>query len=135
VAYGDERLLARLFDNVVSNAARHCREGGRITVAGAAEADGPGWSAGRVTILVSDEGPGIPLGEWSRVLEPFERVEVATDSVVPAGQGLGLAIAREVARLHGGDIRVLSSSPEGTTFEIALRGGSLRPLSEAPLSA
>lgn len=132
VAYGDERLLARLFDNVVANAARHCREGGRITVMGAAEADAPGWSTGRVTILVSDEGPGIPPGEWSRVLEPFERGQGATDSVVPAGQGLGLAIAREVARLHGGDIRVLRSSPQGTTFEIALRGGTLRPLSLPP---
>jgi signal transduction histidine kinase len=67
-------------------------------------------------------------------LAPFERVE-ATGSVVPAGQGLGLAIAREVARLHGRDIRVLASSHRGTTFEIALRGGALPPLPEALPSA
>ena len=134
VAYGDVRLLGRLVDNVLANAAQHCRQGGRITVTGRAEADAPGWSTGRVAVQVCDEGTGIPAGEWTRILEPFERVE-ATGSVVPAGQGLGLAIAREVARLHGGDIRVLASSHRGTTFEIALRGGALPPLPEALPSA
>ncbi|HEY6546448.1 MAG TPA: ATP-binding protein [Vicinamibacteria bacterium] len=120
LAYGDGRLLARLLDNVLTNGARHCREGGCLTVDGVAEPGPPGWHAGRVRLRISNDGPEIPARDWERIFEPFE--QLAPDSSGRPGYGLGLAIAREVARLHGGDVEVLESSPLRTTFVITLRG-------------
>ncbi len=121
VAYGDARLLARLFDNVLANGARHGREGGRLIVEGAAEPGPPGWHSGRVRLRLRNEGTPIPAEEWERIFEPFARGGAESDR--SAGFGLGLAISREVARLHGGDICVLESAPHCTTFEVVLPGG------------
>ena len=65
-------------------------------------------------------GPEIPAGDWERIFEPFEQSPPIRTG--RPGYGLGLAISREVARLHGGDISVLESSPLRTTFVITLRG-------------
>jgi signal transduction histidine kinase len=75
-------------------------------------------------ILIADEGAGIPEAEWGRIFEPFERLAGEASSG-GEGQGLGLAIAREVARVHGGNVRVLASSSRGTIIEIVLPGGQL----------
>jgi signal transduction histidine kinase len=128
VAYGDARLLARLFDNLLANGARHCRLGGKLGVRGEAEAGGPGWNSGRVRLWFSNQGPAIPAEEWERIFAPFTRGTLAEDAPPEAGLGLGLAIAREVARLHHGQVRVLDSGDEGTTFEVVLRGDRLTPL-------
>lgn len=129
VAYGDARLLARLFDNVLANGARYCHEGGRLAVAGMAEPGAPGWHSGRVRLRLSNQGSPIPAPEWERIFEPFARG--GADSNASAGLGLGLAISREVARLHGGDIRVRESTPLCTSFEVVLPGGSV-PVVERP---
>jgi signal transduction histidine kinase len=123
VAYGDARLLARLFDNVLANGARHCHEGAALTVTGVAEPGPPGWHSGRVRLRLCNEGAPIPAEEWERIFEPFARS--GPDSSTSVGFGLGLAISREVARLHGGDIRVSESTPLFTTFEVVLPGGSV----------
>jgi two-component system osmolarity sensor histidine kinase EnvZ len=64
-----------------------------------------------VDILVDDDGPGIPPGERERVFQPFVRLD-ASRNPSTGGVGLGLTIARDVARSHGGDVR-LEASPYG----------------------
>jgi two-component system OmpR family sensor kinase len=71
-----------------------------------------------VTVRVTDNGPGIPAREQERVFEPFHRLNHTHDEGV-SGTGIGLSIARTLARLHGGDIRV-SSAASGATFTVTL---------------
>jgi two-component system OmpR family sensor kinase len=112
---GDEELIRRMLVNLLDNSIRHTTEGGRVSVqllqAGA-----------RYDVVVSDNGPGIPIDAQSHIFERFYRSEPArarapTDS---GGAGLGLAIAQWVARLHGGDVTLISSSSKGTIFRISL---------------
>jgi len=91
----------RCLANLVANAARH---GARITVAGS-HADG------HLTITVDDDGPGVPAEEREAVFKPFYRLDNARN-LDESGTGLGLTIARDIARHHGGDIG-LSASPLG----------------------
>jgi signal transduction histidine kinase len=71
-----------------------------------------------VEITVSDEGPGIPPREREAIFQPFVRLSgKVTDGV--AGTGIGLSIARELARLHGGDL-VLRPSEVGACFEVTI---------------
>ena len=73
---------------------------------------------GRVRIAVDDGGPGIPDQARDRVFEPFVRLGNAAHEAVP-GTGIGLGIARDLARLHGGDLRCLPGS-RGARFELTL---------------
>ncbi len=66
---------------------------------------------GVVTVLVEDDGPGIPVSELDRVFEPFHRLEPSRNRET-GGSGLGLPIARNILRGHGGDV-VLSNRPSG----------------------
>lgn len=93
--------LRRCLNNLIANARRH---GSHIWLTGEPTADG-------IDILVDDDGPGIPLDERDRVFRPFVRLE-ASRNPSTGGVGLGLTIARDVARSHGGDIR-LETSPHG----------------------
>jgi signal transduction histidine kinase len=69
-------------------------------------------------ITVEDEGPGIPLAEHERVFQPFVRLGAPSHEGVP-GTGIGLGIARDLARRHGGELRVLPSE-RGARFEVIL---------------
>jgi two-component system sensor histidine kinase PrrB len=89
---GGLRLLA---DNLLDNAALHGRPDGRVHASLARE-------AGAVVLRVEDDGPGVPAGERSRLLEPFARGRDAA----PGGTGLGLAIVAQQAALHGGELRL-----------------------------
>jgi signal transduction histidine kinase len=89
---GDPRLLLRLLRNLLDNASRHGLPPIQVRLR---EAEG------RVALIVSDHGPGLPEDEFSRVFEPFYRHSAARDR---AGTGLGLALARQIARHHGGEL-------------------------------
>lgn len=93
--------LRRCLTNLVDNAIRY---GVRATIDVAEE-------AGRVVVRVLDEGPGIPEAELERAFEPFFRGD-ASRSRETGGFGLGLGIARNIARAHGGDV-ILKNRPEG----------------------
>lgn len=73
---------------------------------------------GKIVIRVHDEGAGIPKAEQARIFEKFYRGP-ASENQVP-GAGMGLAIAREIARAHGGEIWVESESGEGATFVLTI---------------
>jgi signal transduction histidine kinase len=123
VAYGDERLLARVVDNVLANAVQHNRDGGLVRISGAAE-EGNGtedWVPSHVVLRIGDTGPGIPREEWERVFDRFHRLE-SSRSRRTGGSGLGLAICRAVVTVFGGTIVIAESSDRGTTVEIRLPG-------------
>jgi len=93
--------LRRCVGNLIANAGRY---GDHVWLATQAAPDG-------VDILVDDDGPGIPVAERDRVFRPFVRLD-ASRNPATGGIGLGLTIARDVARSHGGDVR-LETSPHG----------------------
>ena len=98
---GRPLALRRCLTNLVDNAIRY---GGRATIKVEDAAD-------RLTIRILDDGPGIPERELEQAFEPFFRAE-ASRSRETGGTGLGLGIARNIARAHGGDL-VLRNRPEG----------------------
>jgi signal transduction histidine kinase len=106
---GDPNALRQVLDNLVTNAVRHAA--GRVTLAAARSAD-------RVVVTVTDDGPGIPAADRDRVFDRFTRLDDARarDS---GGAGLGLAIVRELVRLHGGSITLSDASP-GLRVAVAL---------------
>ena len=95
------RSFKRCIANLVGNA---CRHGENVAVTGS-HADG------FLTITVDDDGPGIPIEERDAVFRPFYRLDDARN-IDQSGTGLGLPIARDIARSHGGDI-ALDTSPHG----------------------
>ena len=108
----DTALLARAITNLLDNAVRHSPSGDAVRVA-------VRQAEGEVGIAVSDHGTGIPP---ERAGDVFER-SWRGDPDAPGRRGLGLAIARQVARAHGGDVTVCSPDPAGyaTTFVLTLR--------------
>ncbi len=121
VAYADEHLLARVFDNLLRNAVQYNRDGGSVHVTGRLDAGGDGWSTAFAVIEVHDTGAGVADEERERVFERFYRTD-RSRSRRTGGTGLGLSICREVMTLFGGTVRVRDSSPAGTTFEMRLPG-------------
>lgn len=74
---------------------------------------------GMVTLLVEDEGPGIPAGELDRVFQPFHRVEPSRNNET-GGMGLGLPIARNILRAHGGDVALSNRASGGVRAVVTL---------------
>jgi signal transduction histidine kinase len=93
---GDEPALTRLVANLLDNAAHAAASASRVTVELSTTEE-------RVELVVSDTGPGIPAGERERIFERFVRLEPSVHGHT-AGSGLGLPIARSIARAHGGDL-------------------------------
>lgn len=112
---GDPERVHQVVANLLANAVRHSPEGGRVRVAAGAERD-------RVRIEVEDEGPGVPAAERHRIFERFYRSDAARSSD-DGGAGLGLAIARWIVDLHGGDIRAENLSPRGCRMVVELPRG------------
>jgi signal transduction histidine kinase len=109
-ASGDPERIHQVVANLVENAMKVSPAGGTVTLSAVA--------AGRVArIAVADEGPGIPVGERTRVFERFYRADPARAT---GGAGLGLAIARWIVDLHGGSIRVEDHEPRGARLVVEL---------------
>jgi len=102
---GSEPLLTELLSNLVENAVRYTESGGRVELTGGASPCP--W------VAVEDTGIGVPPEHREHIFDRFYRADPAR-SRAEGGAGLGLAIARQIARLHGGDL----------TLEIPERGGS-----------
>jgi signal transduction histidine kinase len=108
---GDERLLRRAVRNLLENAQRY---GGQdIDVELQAQ-------AGRVNLRVCDRGPGVPPGYQERIFEPFFRLPGHAEKA--GGVGLGLALVRQIAQRHGGDVQCLPREGGGSCFVISLPG-------------
>ena len=107
----DAQLVAQAVLNLIGNAKRHS---GSTAIAVSLTA-----TAGNVRLAVEDHGVGIPSAHRERVFERFYRVDPAR-AAATGGAGLGLAIVRRIARLHGGDATLTSARPSGCRFEIVL---------------
>lgn len=111
---GSARDLSLLVRNLLDNAIRYTRPGGKIDVSLASEDD-------RAVLRVADTGVGIPSRDLPRIFERFYRVDRAR-SRETGGTGLGLSIVRHVVENHGGSVDVSSALGRGTTFEVRLPG-------------
>jgi signal transduction histidine kinase len=109
----DQRRFEQILVNLLSNAHRFTPAGGRISVGVREEGD-------EVIIAISDSGPGIPEHERQVIFEPFYRGREGSGRRVPGGMGMGLAIAKSLAELHGGRIWV-ESGQGGSTFFLAVQ--------------
>lgn len=108
---GEKRYLSLILQNLLENARKYNRPGGRIAVA--AEA----FDA-EVRLTVRNTGAPIPTESQSHIFERFHRGTAGEN--VP-GHGLGLNLARELARLHKGDLKLVRSDSEWTEFQLLLR--------------
>jgi heavy metal sensor kinase len=113
---GDADLLGRLFLNLLDNAIKHSPAGGAVAV-------GMSRRDGHYEIGVIDEGQGIPAESRERIFERFVRLDAArvrSDQSSTSGAGLGLAIARRIAEVHGGRLELMESRPGRTEFRVTL---------------
>lgn len=104
----DAAQLQRLLDNLTDNALRYSNPGDKIRLQARRHGE-------QVIVSVQDEGEGIPFEQQARIFEPF--VQVGRRK---GGVGLGLALAREIVQLHGGQLRVHSRPGEGANFYFSL---------------
>lgn len=111
---GDRRLLAMVLQNLVENAAKYTPTGGSIRISGFIE-------AGEVVVRMGNTGRGISIADQEWIFERFRRGADTGGNVT--GHGLGLNIARELARAHGGDLTLNPSESGWTEFELRLPAG------------
>ncbi len=111
---GDLRMLRRLMRNLLENARRYA--GGAPIEASIMPLD-----RGGAQVRIADHGPGIPEEERERIFEPFYR-RSGMHEQNDGGIGLGLALVRQIARHHGGEVRCLPRDGGGTCFEVDLAG-------------
>ena len=109
---GSDILIYRLVYNLVENAIKYNHSGGQVTVTADRKEK-------HVYLSVEDTGAGIPEELKERVFEPFFRVDKSRSREL-GGIGLGLALVREIVRVHDGSITVKSNPSGGTIFEVVL---------------
>lgn len=116
---GDEARLRQVVTNLVGNAAAHTPPGTPVRI-------GVGTAEGRAVLEVADEGPGMTAEQAEKVFNRFYRADRSRTRAGGADAGLGLSIARSLARAHGGDVELATVLGEGASFRLAL------PLLDAP---
>ena len=109
---GSDILIYRLVYNLVENAIKYNHSGGQVTVTAYRKEK-------HVYLSVEDTGNGIPEELRERVFEPFFRVDKSRSREL-GGVGLGLALVREIVRVHDGSIAVRSNPSGGTVFDVML---------------
>jgi two-component system heavy metal sensor histidine kinase CusS len=108
----DPDLLEQALQNLASNAIKYNRDGGRVRFDLLPEAD-------QVSVRIANTGPPIPPADRDRIFERFYRADPARSGRVE-GSGLGLSLAREIIRAHGGDLCLETSDPQLTRFAVKL---------------
>ena len=117
--FGDDELLHQALGNLLSNAIKYSPEGSEVILDARLEDD-------RVTIRVKDQGTGIPAESLERIFDMFYREDTSRRQVT--GTGLGLALVKEIAAAHHGQVWAESTLGQGSTFYLSLptvRNGSL----------
>ena len=113
---GSDILIYRMLYNLVENAIKYNRTDGTVTVSAGREKN-------EAVLTVSDTGNGIDEAFREQIFEPFFRVDKSRSREL-GGVGLGLAMVREVVRVHGGTIEVYTGKHGGTTFEVKMSIGA-----------
>jgi signal transduction histidine kinase len=109
----DRDALEQIVLNLVDNACKYAAEGGEVLISVMAK------GAGGAELHVADRGPGVPADQHERIFEKFHRVNDAL-TAEKTGAGLGLSIARQLARGLGGDLRCVSRVGGGAEFILVL---------------
>lgn len=109
---GDESKLSQVVYNLIDNAIKYTPEGGQVNVSLRADSRA-------ATLVVQDNGIGIPEEDVKHIFDRFYRVDKAR-SRATGGTGLGLSIVRQMVQLHGGEIRVDSVAGQGSAFTVTL---------------
>jgi len=112
----DSTQLMQLFQNLIGNAIKYCKDHPPEIYVSAELVDGD-WLIG-----VRDNGIGIDPNDRRRIFEIFERLHAAENEY--AGSGVGLAICKRIVERHGGRIWVDSQPGEGSTFRFTIPGGA-----------
>ena len=121
---GEKRYTAIILQNLLENARKYNRRGGRIRIAARVE----GESA---LLTIGNTGGAIPATAQEHIFERFHRGAVGEN--VP-GHGLGLNLARQLARIHGGDLRLVRSADGWTEFEVRFRLAESAPALTVPVA-
>lgn len=108
-------LLKSLILNLIDNALKSMKDGGILTIENKATSDG-------AKIYISDTGCGMPKEELGRITEAFYRIDKSR-SRKQGGVGLGLALCKEIVRIHKGNMEFISQEGKGTTVIISIKGG------------
>lgn len=108
----DEDRISQVLVNLLGNAEKYSGSGREIEVTTTRE-------SASVRVTVSDRGPGVPKGRENRIFEKFYRAHDDLDQGIP-GSGLGLALARQIARAHGGDLTYQARKGGGSDFILTL---------------
>jgi two-component system, OmpR family, sensor kinase len=112
--HGDEDRLRQVITNLVGNAAAHTPPGTPVRI-------GVGTAYGRAVLEVADQGPGLTPEQADRVFDRFYRADRSRNNSGGANTGLGLAIARSIARAHNGDVELRTALGKGSCFRLTLR--------------
>jgi heavy metal sensor kinase len=122
---GDHRMIQRMLSNLLDNAIKYTPSGGSVTVSATDDNT-------HIIVSIKDTGMGISSNDLPRVFERFYRCDQSRSE---PGIGLGLSLARAIARAHGGDITATSTPSQGSTFIVklpALKGGACGALAGHP---
>jgi signal transduction histidine kinase len=109
---GDRAALARMVRNLIENAGRHAATAVEVSLSNA---------EGAITLVVDDDGEGVPEADRERIFDRFSRTD-SSRSRDTGGVGLGLAVVRATARRHGGDVRCEPAPLGGARFVVTLPG-------------
>jgi len=118
----DVGRIEQIISNVLDNAGRFTPSGGTIRIAVGADS--------QAVVTIDDEGPGVPEADRERIFERLVRLNSARDRS-SGGVGLGLSIARTLARAHGGEL-VCAAGPTGARFRLTLPGHTGRSAGSTP---
>ena len=122
--YADARAIKQIMINLVSNAVKFTPPEGHIDVIARKAANGG------IELTVKDNGPGIPKEKLDHVFEPFAQIDNRYDRQ-QGGTGLGLALVRNLAELHGGTARIESEAGRGTAVSVVLPAPQARRVEAA----
>ncbi|MGP1613031.1 MAG: sensor histidine kinase [Catonella sp.] len=112
---GSDTLIYRAIYNLIENAIKYNKDNGNIIVSIKEENE-------FAKVIIADSGSGIVREDWEKIFEPFYRVDKSRSRAM-GGAGLGLALVKEIAIQHGGNVKVLESSENGTSIELSLYKG------------
>lgn len=110
--YCDREKVEKIFFNLISNAVKYTPEYGEISVKTVLD-------GGVASVSVADTGIGISPDKMEKVFDRFERLGETVGGEIPSGFGVGLNYARELARIHRGDLTVRANEPLGTVFTLS----------------
>ena len=109
---GSDTLVYRAVYNLIENAIKYNKEDGKVSVAITEDEN-------FAKVIITDTGSGIVREDWDKIFEPFFRVDKSRSRSM-GGAGLGLALVKEIAVRHGGDVKVIESSNKGSSIELSL---------------